>query len=227
MTPERLPSPSALRAQEQLAQLRSRGLDLHQPVRFRYLQALAARLPGQPEAVRQVLEQRLAGSIAAYVASAGESVPLPAAAAPQGHAGARTVPSAMAALAQLNRALGVHRPVGDAAAAALAQPDADAAPPRPLRSVTQFGTTLACISAERKVAVAQARGPQNAGPLNAHRLVVQALAAMQAASPQYLQRFLLQAESLLWMEQAHQQARRVRPAARTRSPQPAGRRNSR
>jgi hypothetical protein len=52
------------------------------------------------------------------------------------------------------------------------------------------------------VARAAARAPDNAGPLNSHRLVLRSLALMQAASPHYLRRFLSQVDTLLWLEWA-------------------------
>lgn len=220
--PKPLPEPDALEA------LRSQGLDQYAPVRFRYLQALATRMDGQPASVRQLLAQRLDAALAAYVAAARAEgtggpprVTLSATVSGSAPACAASMP-AMAALAELNRDMGAPRMGAGSAWGSAAPVEADALAPRDLRSVRQFSSTLARISAEQKVAKAVARGPQNAGPLNAHRLVVQALAAMQAVSPDYLQRFLVHAETLLWMEQAHQQARRTRPPARGRSVQ-AGR----
>lgn len=228
MSADVLPAPQALPETGALETLRSQGLDRYAPVRFRYLQALEARMDGQPDSVRKLLAQRLDAALAAYVAQVraapgvgASGVPLPAMVSggpPDSAASTRAV----AALAQLNRDLGSPRPVTGNALGSDGHAVADASAPRELRSVRQFSTTLARISAEQKVAKALARGPQNAGPLNAHRLVVQALAAMQAISPDYLQRFLVHAETLVWMEQAHQQARRARPPARGRSVQ-AGR----
>lgn len=225
MNADVLPVPQTLPETGALEVLRSQGLDRHEPVRFRYLQALATRMDGQPEPVRQLLAQRLDGALAAYVAQAraagsgGTSqVTLPATVSGGAPPCAASMP-AMAALAQLNRDMGAPRMTAGSALGSAVSVEADALAPRDLRSVRQFSTTLARISAEQKVAKAVARGPQNAGPLNAHRLVVQALAAMQAVSPDYLQRFLVHAETLLWVEQAHQQARRTRPSARGRSVQ--------
>ena len=56
-----------------------------------------------------------------------------------------------------------------------------------------------------KVQQAQARAPQNAGPLNPQRLVLDILAHMGELSPHYLRRFLAHTESLLWLEQAQGQ----------------------
>ena len=46
------------------------------------------------------------------------------------------------------------------------------------------------------------RLPDNAGPLNTQRLLLQALTLMHEASPAYLQHFMAHAETLLWLEAA-------------------------
>lgn len=228
MSADVLPVSQALPEPDALEALRSQGLDRYAPVRFRYLQALAGRMDGQPASVRQLLAQRLDAALSAYVTKAraapeggASGVTLPATVSGGAPASAASTP-AVAALAQLNRDMGAPRMAAGSALGSAVRAEADALAPRDLRSVRQFSTTLARISAEQKMAKAVARGPQNAGPLNAHRLVVQALAAMQAVSPDYLQRFVVHAETLLWVEQAHQQARRTRPPTRGRSVQ-AGR----
>ena len=52
---------------------------------------------------------------------------------------------------------------------------------------------------------ARERAPQNAGPLNPQRLMLETLARMGELSPHYLRRFLAHAETLLWLEQAQGQ----------------------
>lgn len=78
----------------------------------------------------------------------------------------------------------------------------DAARWPPLRSAQRFQETWALVSAETEVVQAGQRAPDNAGPLNSHRLVLHTLNAMRALSPDYLQAFLAQTETLLWLEQA-------------------------
>jgi hypothetical protein len=66
----------------------------------------------------------------------------------------------------------------------------------------RFRETWAHMAAETQVARAAARVPDNAGPLNSHRLVMRSLGLMQAASPHYLRRFLSHVDTLLWLERA-------------------------
>ena len=49
---------------------------------------------------------------------------------------------------------------------------------------------------------AQARGPDNPGPLNSEHLLLRALQQMQAAAPDYLGAFVSQVETLLWLDEA-------------------------
>lgn len=174
-----------------LETLRAQGLDGHDPVRFYYLQTLAARLPGQPEAVQRVLAQRLQSAITAYAERAQPARVPPQAAAPL-----------ESPLAQLNREL-----------QARAQADADGVPvdssASDLRSVREFGEVWSRISAERQVAQALDRGPENAGPLNPHKLMLRSLSLMRGLSPDYLRRFLAQMDALLWLEQAQARPQRA------------------
>jgi len=174
-----------------LESLRAQGLDGHDPVRFHYLQTLAARLPGQPEAVQRMLAQRLQSAITAYADRARPARVPPQAAAPM-----------ESPLAQLNREL-----------QARAQADADGVPvdssASDLRSVREFGEVWSRISAERQVAQALDRGPENAGPLNPHKLMLRSLSLMRGLSPDYLRRFLAQMDALLWLEQAQARPQRA------------------
>lgn len=85
-----------------------------------------------------------------------------------------------------------------------------------MRSVRHFRVVWARIKAENQVRKALERGPANAGPLNSHMLVLRCLKLMQSLSPEYLRRFLLQMETLLWLEQANQ-AHQVHQATQGKS----------
>lgn len=74
------------------------------------------------------------------------------------------------------------------------------------------------ISAEDQVDQTVRRGPENAGPLNSHMLVLRSLALMRQLSPDYLRRFLSHLDALLWLDQANQQytLTEAKPARRRR-----------
>lgn len=174
-----------------LESLRAEGAQHHDPVRFRFLEVLAARLPGQPPGVQQLLARRLQAGLLDYASQArlagvcdGGCAQLAGTAAPS-------------PLAQLNQEL-----------SARAQAEADdmmvggGASMPDMKSVRGFSEVWAKISAEQQVAQAFTRGPENAGPLNAHRLMLRSLALMRTLSSDYLRHFLSQMDSLLWLEQA-------------------------
>ena len=82
-----------------------------------------------------------------------------------------------------------------------------APPGRELRSAQAFRDTWSRICAEDEMTQAVEQGPENAGPLNSHRLVLRTLALMRDLSPDYLRRFLSHADTLLWLDQAQPQTR--------------------
>lgn len=85
-------------------------------------------------------------------------------------------------------------------------PQGDGLPP--LRSAQRFHELWQRIRTEDEIRDAVARGPENAGPLNSHRLVLRALALMQQLSPDYLRHFVTQADTLMWLDRAQDQLRR-------------------
>ena len=90
-----------------------------------------------------------------------------------------------------------------------------------LRSAQRFRETWERIGAEVQVQQARDRAPQNAGPLNPQRLMLDTLALMGGLSPHYLRRFLTHTETLLWLEQAQGQLKA--PTGKGKAAKPAGR----
>jgi hypothetical protein len=80
-----------------------------------------------------------------------------------------------------------------------------------LKSVRQFRNTWSKLSADKQVAKALHQAPKNAGPINSHMLVLRSLALMREISPDYLNRFMTYADSLLCLDQ-HEQAKYALPA---------------
>lgn len=83
-----------------------------------------------------------------------------------------------------------------------------------LRSAQRFRETWERLGAEVQVQQARERAPQNAGPLNPQRLMLDTLARMGELSPHYLRRFLAHTETLLWLEQVQGQLKA--PAGKAR-----------
>jgi len=74
--------------------------------------------------------------------------------------------------------------------------------PKELKSVRLFRESWVKRSADKQVSQAIKEGPENAGPLNAQKLVIRSLSAMRDLSPAYLSRFMPYLDTLLWLEQA-------------------------
>jgi len=219
---------------ETLAALRAQGGERADPVRFRFLEALARRGQGLDGAARQFLDRRLAAAVAdfadrfarvqatahALLVAAGDRHPDAAEALQQQWAAGdfaalrrQVVALDRAAVASPFAGLAIGgAPASTPAATAADAPEAVAASgtergpagdaPVDLKALDYFRDNWAQLSAERQLAQALAAAPENAGPLNSHRLVLCALERMHDVSPAYLRSFLAQIDALLWLAEA-------------------------
>jgi len=71
-----------------------------------------------------------------------------------------------------------------------------------LKSLRYFRRSWTRLSLEQQLARALAQAPDNAGPLNSHFLMLQALIRMRDGAPDYLEHFMTYAEALVWLDQA-------------------------
>lgn len=217
-----------------LADLRNAGAHQLDPVRFHYLEALAARAQAAAPGVQSALAARLDAALADYQQRATQAL--------QARQGAEDAQTAQHTRQKMERrrlaaACGVGMPAASAQAAESplaeltryidrvrqapaddplahgAQPHQHALPE--LNSVRRFRETWSRICAEDQVDLAVERGPENAGPLNSHMLVLRSLALMRELSPHYLRRFMAHVDALLWIEQAS--ARLKPPAAKPKA----------
>ena len=220
-----------------LESLRSDGARGFDPVRFRYLEALSARIDAQPAAVARILEQRLASALTEFAAcfvqsrtAAADTVASLSARHPER---ARELRALLAAgdLRGVHR-LGAGKPVDrceplahlNADLRRAVAGDGERAPGEgasawpEMRSVRRFRQAWSRILAEDRVAQALDRGPGNAGPLNSHMLVLRSLRLMRDLSPDYLRRFLSHVDTLLWLDQVggKETPPQARPARRAR-----------
>ncbi len=108
----------------------------------------------------------------------------------------------------------------DSLAAVLAGMSRDSDAPE-LRAVRRFQATWSRLRMTRQLEQSRAQAPRNAGPLNSHHLVLQALEQMRAISPGYLQGFLTGVDALLWLDRIVEAAG---PAGNRASKPRAGRR---
>lgn len=205
-----------------LAGLRACGADRFDPVRFRFIEALARRTQAQPAEARRILAEKLGQALRQY----GERFRAARGEAEDNLGDAlERYPQAAEDLRQLYEAgdfAGLRRLAarleGEERPSPLARLVAHAAPPCPegldpgqaadpgdgaapeLKSLRYFRHTWTRLSVGQQVAQALAQGPENAGPLNSHRLVLQAVETMRDISPDYLDRFLSYIDALLWLD---------------------------
>ena len=165
--------------------LRQAGAPRWEPLRWQYLASLAERLQAAPPGQQALLRAKLMQGMADCQVRLAQRPPA-------SHSGAKPKrpPSA---LAQLNQAV--------AEAAGSLPGGLGAAQARPeLKSAQRFRESWAVLCAEEVVDQASTQAPQNAGPLNAHMLVLRTLGLLRELSPDYLRRFLTHTETLMWLE---------------------------
>lgn len=202
-------APEAARAglEDRLQTLRQAGAAQVDPVRLHFLEVLARGIAAVPVAQQNLLQPRWDAAFDALQRACETAGPLQARREPAPTPG-------LAALAALNRH--ARAASGQVRGTEVLPPDdADAGE---LRSLRAFRDSWSRIAAVDTVDAAVAHGPDNAGPLNSHRLVLRSLALMRALSPEYLRRFLSQVQTLQRLETvasgpADPAAARTRPKA--------------
>ena len=199
--------PAAPEAPGALVQaLRLEGAHQFDPVRFHYIEVLAARADAYEGPVRRVLDAKLQTAVAALRASCAQaqnSTAEPAPATPR------------ASLGDLVRHMAAH---------ALDKPDARAVahttPRTELKSVQYFRNTWSKLSVEKEVTLALEQAPKNAGPINSHGVALRSLALMRDTAPDYLNRFMSYMDTLLSLEQADKAPPPAAKPARVAKPRP-------
>ncbi|OYT93612.1 MAG: hypothetical protein CFE43_02515 [Burkholderiales bacterium PBB3] len=191
-----------------LALLRQQGADQLSPVDFHYMEALAQRLGGQAPHVRHILEGKLAVALAAYrarFALTQSDVKAPQHQAAPAHATVQTP------LGELVRAMAHHTAEPEARSWIAARNSRTE-----LKSVRNFRNTWSKLSAQKQVSQALGQAPKNAGPINSHMLVLRSLELMRDISPDYLNRFMSYADTLLCLDQSDLSAKPATKKAATR-----------
>lgn len=177
--------------------LRGQGVEPFDPIRLHFLEALALRTQAQQGAVKHLLEDKLSRALQAYqerLKQARESVQSP-----------QSLPPQRSTLAELTHILTHHLPQNaQASMSGSVQERAEENGPE-LKSLRYFRDTWSKLSVERQLTQAIAQGPENAGPLNSHQLMLRSLSVMRDISPDYLNRFMHYADALLWLDQADAQ----------------------
>jgi len=149
-----------------------RGLD---PVRQRFIEALARRAAAHQGEARRLLDEKIAALRAAAADAPRVAEAAPAAVPQRGPLG------------ELVDHIARHAP---------APSDGE------LKTLKEFRRTWSRLNTDQRLTRSLAKVPENAGPLNSHHLVHRSLLLMRELSPEYLERFMAHVDALLWLEQA-------------------------
>lgn len=228
-----------------LDHLRSLGAQRFDPVRFRYLEVLAKRWQAATGEVQPLLAAKLTPALAAFQErftqaqqAARDEMIRQSARHPEQSRELRRLWAAgdFRGLHKLGLQASADRPVPplallnqhiqrvtqddmDLTGLGLDLGHDDAGARADMKSVRRFREAWSMQAADDQVVEAVERGPENAGPLNSHMLVLRSLALMRDLSPAYLRRFLSQVDTLLWLDQVNEKHALVeaKPARRGRS----------
>jgi hypothetical protein len=208
-----------------IASLRNAGADQFDPVRLHYVEVLAQRASAHQGSVKRMLDAKLGQALTAFKerfaqaqSDASESVARGVQQYP--HAAddlqrlfvagdfkelRRSIATLKtreqcASLSALVRQLEEHSSENADARAA-----ENIGPRSELKTIRNFRNTWAKLSVDKQVAQALEQAPKNAGPINSHMLVLRSLALMRDVSPDYLNRFMSYADTLLCLAQGEKE----------------------
>ena len=159
----------------QLAALRQAGAHHRDPVRFAYLESFATRLAESHRAPSQKHQKKLEQALEEYRARTDYG--------DNDSQGSPTTPHYTSPLATLLTSL---------------RGDSDA--PRDLKALAPIREAQARQQMVARIQHAITHVPGDAGPLNAHRQVARALAALQDISPEYLEHLVTYLDDLMVLE---------------------------
>jgi len=199
---------NALPVSAQLQAWRARGAERMDPVRFAFIDALAARTQGHAGDARRLLDARLSRLIADYARDLAAWSARPAT--------SLVVPAGGGALRELVALL--QRPLPSASPDAKEPAPAGHVPPV-LEEARRVWTQ---VRTDSQLRASLDDLPADAGPLNSGKLVHRALHFMRQVSPGYLQHFIAYTDTLSSLERLQSQLGAPTPAA-SDSVKPAGR----
>lgn len=187
---------------------REQQADRLDPIRFRFIDALARRAASHEGEVRRVLDERLVALLDAYAADLASAIAV--------------APDSATSPGNARRPLGdlLEHLAGNAATwkRDVAGVDASTRPSAPaeMAALDDFRKLWSALRSESQLRQSLAFVPTDAGPLNSAALVHRSMALMRELSPGYLQHFLAYVDDLSWLEQLGQSPA-GKPASRSTS----------
>ena len=183
-------TPSLPLSQALMASLRTEGASNFDAVGWHYIEVLDARTRVQTGLAQQLLSEKLVNVLLDFKARLDAIQRPPLATEP----GVFVPPSPLANL--LNDRV-QHLP-----AEASTRMDKTSNWREESPQVKKFRQALGKISVQKQVAKAIAQAPQNAGPINSHMLILRSLGLMRQCAPDYLNRFMVYAQTLFFLDEA-------------------------
>jgi len=207
-----------------LSRLRDEPAGRFDPVRFRFIEAMAQKAEGQREAVARLLEEKSSQELATYLSDFRRSAVRESPVGDAVHGRSTKVDGAAGALASLTREIQQRRGHDEPAGAesfedelrrreremmrSLVDMDlesgegGDASAAGELSVMRYFREARARRGTEQLVHQVIREKPENPGPLNAQALMIRTISRMRELSPSYANRFIDYMDTLLWLEQA-------------------------
>jgi hypothetical protein len=206
--------------------LRAQGANGFDPVRFRFIEALARRAAAHQGNARSIIDGKLGEALTEYrerFAQAQDGangiVARTAEQFPEAADDLRQLCSAgdfrgLHCLVARLQSNGYRSPLADLVASVTPRSPEDgdggsaddvgpnAGAHAELKSLRYFRSSWSKLRVDQQLSQALAQAPKNAGPLNSHLLVLQSIKLMREISPEYLNRFVSYADTLLWLDQA-------------------------
>jgi hypothetical protein len=223
-----------------ITSLRSAGAARFDPVRWHYIEVLAKRAAAHQDSIKCMLDAKVTQALAAFNerfeqarSDASELVTRSAQQYPQAANELQRLFAAadFKALRQLIARLNTREQCASLGALVrrLEQHAPDLAHAgvekniglRPeLKVIQNHRNTWAKLSADKRFAQALDHAPKNAGPMNSHSLVLRSLALMRDISPDYLNRFMSYADTLLCLDQCGQEKADISKSPKSSNDQP-------
>lgn len=187
-------------ASERIAAWRAQHGGRLDPLRVRFIEALARRADAHQGEARRLLDQKLSALLDAY---AGEAARMPAAASDADGSAGASVHADVHASAETAPTRGPLGELLDTLAGDAAHEPAGAAPPAfaPLPALDDARRLWSELRSRNQLRQSLQQAPSGAGPLNSGVLVHRSLALMRTLSPGYLQHFLAYVDALSWLQQ--------------------------
>jgi hypothetical protein len=203
-------SNAATDARTTLDEWRASGADRHDPVRFRFIEALERRAAEQSGDARRLLDERLSRLIEAYADQVERSAQrtIDASAEATAHTPLR---GRLAELVDLLESRSPANGKSTQADSRVSRRDRGA----DFEALEYFLEVWSKVNVESQLRQSLEQVPDNAGPLNSESLVHRSLALMREVSPGYLQQFLSYVEALSSLERLNDRSTNRTPPRRS------------